>query len=366
MRSLASRALTLAVVALACVANACDGDDTPPSFFDGGGDAPADSTVDAPSDASDASTAHAKILAVHATPDVAAFRLCFGVGLQNDGSDAVTLATAPAPKTAFAPGAGGALPDLGDLSQKAVTPYVVLASAITSAATCDALLAADAGLASGTDYFVLPTIKNGTFAAATTTLLAITGCLPTSIDSSADITTCGLGYDGAKGNLTGRTFALDRVIGNSQRFGVQLAHVASPATGVWTALYNATTVNAVLHPFDGGADEVIAQGITLDTLAPTSAASLSMPLVDQTSIIVSAVNPDGGAPATEAAIPLPLVYEATTGQPSGENAYFVAGANYTFVFVGDPRAPTTLDGGAFNGNALHLLAFPNDPTIPSP
>jgi hypothetical protein len=65
-------------------------------------------------------------------------------------------------------------------------------------------------------------------------------------------------------------------------------------------------------------------------------------------------------------IPLPLVYEATTGQSTGENAYFAPGVNYTFVFLGDPRAGATLDGGVFNGYSLHALAFPNDPTLPAP
>jgi len=356
----APRFIALVAFALPLVALSCDGDDTPPSFFDSGSDA----TSDAPpaSDASDAALPHAKIIAVHASPDLAAVRFCFGVGLQNDGSDAVVLAVAPTPSVA--PGGGAALPDLGvDLSQKAVTPYAVLTSAITTLATCDALVAGDAGLASGTDFFALPTIKNGTLAGGTTILAALTGCASSAVDPSGDITTCGSTY-AASGNLAVKTFSLDRVVANSSRFGAQIAHVSTPATGVWTALYTESTVNAVLHPLDGGADEVIAQGVTEGSLQPSSAASLAAPNVDQTSVIVSAVNPDGGATSAELAIPMPLVYEATTGATTGENAYFDAGANYTFVFVGDPREPTTLDGGAFNGYALHLLAFPNDPTLP--
>ena len=38
--------------------------------------------------------------------------------------------------------------------------------------------------------------------------------------------------------------------------------------------------------------------------------------------------------------------------------------NYAFTVSGDPRAPTTLDGGVFNGYALHLLAFPTNPQLP--
>src|SRR5689334_12512659 len=86
---------------------ACDGDNTPPSFFDSGS---ADATTDATSDASDASdaapTTHAKVILVHASPDVAALRLCFALGVQNDGSDAKMAPIAPLPNNALAPGAG--------------------------------------------------------------------------------------------------------------------------------------------------------------------------------------------------------------------------------------------------------------------
>ena len=342
----------------------CDGDNTPPSFFDSGADATTDAASDVATDASDAApTTHAKVIVVHASPDVPAVRICFALGLQNDGSDAQVAPIAPLPKTALAPGSGAILPDLGvDLSQKAITPYVVVASKIQNNATCDALVGA---LTANTDYFVLPTIKNGTFVASTTVMIAATGCLPTTIDGLADTTTCGADYNATKGNLADRVFKLDRVIGNTQRFGAQLAHLSSPASGVWGAQYGATEVSALLRDFDGGADEIVVDHATLFTLAPSAAASLAMPTVDQTSFVVAAVNPDGGAPPAQSSIPLPLVYEATTGKATGENAYFGPGVNYTFVFVGDPRQPTTLDGGAFNGYSLHALAFPNDPTLPA-
>ena len=347
---------------LALLAVGCTSDDTPAKFFDASTeaatDAPNDALVDSPSDAS---TSHGKIIAVHASPDLAAVRFCFGIGLQNDGSDAAVAPIAPLPQTPLGPGQGAVLSDLGDLSQRAVTPYAVLASKV-GASTCDALLSG--GLTAGSDYFVLSTIKNGTFGSATTHLVALTGCLPIASDALADTTTCGASYDAAKGNLALSVFALDRVIGNTQRFGAQIAHVATPAAGVWSGLYGSNAVSAALHPQDGGADEIIADSVALGALAPTSAASLAMPNVDQTSLVVAAVNPDGGAAPAQSSIPLPLVYEATTGKATGENAYFAPGVNYTFVFVGDPRVSATSDGGAFNGYSLHALAFPNDPAVP--
>jgi hypothetical protein len=349
------------LVAFGLVLWACDGDDTPPSFFDGGGDATADVANEA-SDASEAGpTTHAKLIVVHASPDVAAFRMCFALGVQNDGTDAQMDPIPPLPSTATSPGAGAILPDFGDLSQQAVTPYVIVASKITSAAPCDQLVKS---LTANIDYYPLPTIKRFTFAPGTTSMIALTGCLASALDGLADTTTCGVDYNAAKGNLALQIFSLDRVITNTLRFGAQLAHVATAANGVWSGQFGATQVGALLHPFDGGADEIIVDQTTLFTLSPTSAASLAMPTVDTTAFVVSAVNPDGGTSPAQSSVPLPLVYEATTGQATGENTYFAPGVNYTFVFLGDPRQPTTMDGGAFNGYSLHALAFPNDPKLP--
>jgi hypothetical protein len=309
----------------------------------------------------DAGTEPAKLLAVHASADLGAIRLCFGLGVQNDGSDSKVAAITPVPKAPIVPGVGSALPDLGmDLSMKAVIPYVLLASSIgTSAQTCDALVQS---LAAGTDYFALPIIKNGVLANNTTFMLAIAGCMPSSLDPSGDPTTCGTDYDANKGNISAGVFSLDRVIANTSRFGAQVVHASSAASGVWFTLYGTHAITGLLHPFDGGADEIIASGIPYLQIAPPNAASLSMPVVDQTAFVVSSDNGDAGG---STAIPLPLVYEATTGQATGENAYFVPGVNYAFVVTGDPRAPTTLDGGVFNGYSLHVLAFPTDPTLPA-
>jgi hypothetical protein len=346
------------LIVCSCLLVGCNGDDTPPKFFDSGTDV--DATNDA--DASDASTVHAKIIAVNASADLGTVKLCFGFGFQNDGSDSKVAAIAPVPRGSIIAGGGQPLPDLGlDLSTSAVTPYAVLTSSIgTSAQTCDALIQS---LAAGMDYFAMPTIKNGTLAAGTTVMLAMTGCVPAAIDGSGDATTCGPTYDPSKGNLAASAFSLDKVIGNSSRFGTQVVHAASATSGVWFTLYGTHALTALLRPQDGGADEIIADGVLFQQIAPTSAASLAMPVIDQTSLVMSADNGDAGGQTT---IPLPLVYEATTGQATGENAYFVAGANYTFVVTGDPRVSTTLDGGIFNGYSLHALAFPNDPPLPNP
>ena len=335
-----------ALLGLSCALTlGCNGDDTPPRFFDSGSDA-ADATADGP-DASDAGGGDAKIIVVNASADLGAIRLCVAIGLQNDGSDATIVPITPLPSAAIGPGVGSMLPDLGDLSHKAVTPYAVLVSSIgTSTQTCDSLVNV---LASNKDYFVLPTVKNGTFAAGTTELVAITGCVRSALDSNADTITCGASYNATVGNLLASAFQLDKVIANSQRFGAQIVHASSS--------FGTQGITALLRPFDGGADEIIASNVAYQTLAPKFAASLAMPTVDQTSLVVSADNADGGTTS----IPLPLVYEATTGQATGENAYFVVGSNYTFVLVGDPRAPTTLDGGVFNGFSLHALAYPNGP-----
>jgi hypothetical protein len=344
----------------------CNGDDTPPSFFDSG----TDGTTDATSDAPDGQVqAHAKIIAVHASPDVGAIRICFAIGTQDDGSDGVVAPIQPVPSAAINAGGGAALPDLGlltgmDLSQSALTPYVFLSQLIgTGGQTCDVLASM---LTVNTDFYILPTLKHKTLVPNTTIMFALTGCLRSSLDSMADATTCGPAYDVSTGNLAFETFSLDQVIANTQRFGAQVLDVASPATGVWSLLYGAPIVTASILPLDGGAASVIADTVSLGELAPTTAASLTMPVVDESALQVNALNPDGGAPPVSLTVLLPLVYEATTGQTTGENAYFSPGMNYSFVFLGDPRQPTTLDGGAFNGYSLHALAFPNTPQLPSP
>jgi len=336
----------------------CNGDDTPPRFFDAASDAVVTETG---TDASaDGGAQHAKIIAVNASADLPAIRLCFGVGLQNDGSDSKVAAISPVPSGSIVPGGGVTLPDLGlDLSMSALTPYAMNAASIgTSVQTCDQLVQS---LGAGTDYFALPTIKNGTLATGTTVMIAITGCEPAAIDGAGDSTTCGPTYSPNTGNLVGNAFTLDRVIANTSRFGAQVVHAASATAGVWFASYGTHTLTALLRPQDGGPDEIIASGVLYEEIQPANAASLAMPTIDQTSFVVSADNGDAGGLTT---IPLPLVYEATTGQATGENAYFVAGSNYTFVVIGDPRVSPVLDGGLFNGYSLHTLAFPNDPPLP--
>jgi hypothetical protein len=352
-----SWALRTCALGVALVTMACDGDNTPPSFFDSGTDATLDGAADGPDGAA---TTHAKIIVVHASPDLGAIRLCLAVGTQNDGSDAVVVAAPPIPKGLIAPGGGVVLPDVGDLSGEAVTPYAVLSASIgTSTQTCDTLVK---NLVVGTDYFVLPTIKRLALVPNATFMLAVTGCVRAALDSAADATTCGPTYNATTGNVSASLYTLDQVITNSQRFGAQVVHAAAPTSGSWYTLFGTHGLNALLRPFDGGADEIIATSMLYQQLAPPNAASLAMPAIDQTAFVISADNADAGGATS---IPLPLVYEATTGQVSGENAYFVAGVNYTFVVVGDPRAPTTFDGGVLNGYALHALAFPNNPVVPS-
>jgi hypothetical protein len=353
------RRLRWATTAAVSAVIACTGDDTPPSFFDSGTDA-----TDAANDVDgQVTTTHAKLIAVHASPDVGAIRMCFATGFQNDGSDGVIIPIQPFPSTAISVGGGAVLPDLGmDLSQNAITPYVFLAQLIgTGGQTCDMLASM---LTVNTDFYVLPTIQRKAFVPGTTVMLALTGCLRSSLDPTADATTCGAAYNASTGNLAFDTFSLDQVIANTQRFGAQVVHVASPASGVWSLLYGAPSVSASILPLDGGAPEVI-DTVSVDQIAPMTAASLTMPVVDESAFQVNATNPDGGAPPVSLTVLMPLVYEATTGQTTGENTYFTPGVNYSFVFLGDPRQPTTLDGGAFNGYSLHALAFPNNPQLPS-
>ncbi len=366
---------------------ACSGDDTSTPQDAGSDmnvidDGVPDTGTDTGSDAADAGPARAKILVVHASPDVPPVRICFAVGTKSDGSDAVIAPFPPLPdKTegslpfpGLFPGTGGPLPDLGaDLSQKVIVPYVIIASKVASdvapadggvaPVACDTLLQGDGGLTANVDYMKLPPIPSGTFMPGKTLLLAATGCLPTSADPNANVIACGADYDSTLGNVAIKIFDLDRIIADTQKSGAQVAHL-SPK--LFTGLLAGVT------EIDAGSDAgVVYEPITPNNapvnyaqLKPAPAASLSLPPASNAALVLSAVNPDGGAPIATFPVPFTFIYASTTGQLVGADQYFTANSNYTFVVVGDPQKAFLSDAGV-DGYGLHVLAFPNDPPIPS-
>jgi len=393
----------------------CGGDDTTNNpTTDGGSDGDntdGNTTADTgPGDTgttdgtTEAGPPNAKLIVVHASPNVPAVRVCFGVG---PGNGTVTNAFAALPDTAPAslpypgifPGTGGVFPDVGlDLSPLALTPYAILASVIagdTKAGsdggkerTCDKLIGTDGkgkagagggALTLGTDYVQLPNLPAGTFAKGKTLLIAITGCLPGAANGGST-DKCGSDWTVANGNVGVKILSLDKAAApGATGMGIQVAHLSSPLenTAVFSAgagIYPYITLPA---PADGGTDS--GDGGDGGDAAPPAPPKVWLGGPDKygslspaAAQIVTGVDPttakfgfsvtDKGAPA--GALPLTQIQLLTIGSPTPAD-YFKNGGVYTFVVVGDPAEPSTTDAGTPNLKTLHFLGFPNDPAVPS-
>ncbi len=367
----------------AAMLGACDGDDTPARTLpDAAGmqdTSPLDSTTDGPIVPD--SGPRAKLVLVHAGPDVPAVRVCFAVGTKIDGSDVAIVPIPPLPDQITGaqpypgvfPGTGGVFPDLGvDLSARVIIPYVIIASAVKDDVRSDAgppklncaeLLSNGPNALPSPAYLKLPLIPAGTLATGKTLLLAATGCLPNDPQGAA---LCGANYDSTLGNVALRIFELDnKSTATAAQIGTQLMHLSSAVEGKLQGSITASLIG----PVDASAGDAFVLPMTTNVhfgdLSPKTAIALALTNVDQTALFVSVQNPDSGAPLQNVVVPLSLVYQTTTGQSSGADQYFKTGANYTFVVLGDPAEPNQLDSGTFNGKSLHFLAFPSDPPVKS-
>ena len=380
--------LALAGLAVTSVGGAlaigCTGDDTTPAVLpDAGNDQNVPDTgndVTPQPDAGDGAVpTHARILITHAAPGLPAVRFCFATGKLADGSDATLAPLAPQPdyvtnaKYPYAgvfPGTGFPQPDLGlDLSNKALTPYLILASKITTDIKgadggsaplgCDTLLETDAGLTAA-DFVKLPTIPAGTLANDTTVLLAVTGCLGGNAGGAAR---CGSTYDATNGNVAIKGFVLDRKVAAAGTMGVQVAHLSSATQGL---AQGGTTVGVNTALFDTVADAAVSltTAQVYSELKPTTAAANALPNPNGTVFILTINNPlDASAPTT---VPVPLanIVQLSTGiEDAGASPYFHNGANYAFIILGDPSVPKYLDdaGTIFNTSYLHPIAIPTLP-----
>ncbi len=245
------------------VAVGCGGDDNTVNPTPGTDSGP---TTDAPVTTPDANKgdtsvppkadagSHAKLILVHASPDVPAIRVCFGTGKDAKGADS-TVQPLPAlpdttppglPYPGVFPGTGGAFPDITDLQDVAITPFVVLADAIKTetgdpdAATetaCDKLVGTANKACTGAKcltadkYIALPTIPAQTFLRDNTYLLAAVGCLPSAADPKATAGRCGSNYDGGA-NVAVSISKLDTSFAPPDGgFGAQFVHRASAVEG---------------------------------------------------------------------------------------------------------------------------------------
>lgn len=360
-------------------------------------------------------TQHAKIILVHAAPYAPDFRICFGVGAKNDGSDVAIGPLPPLPhddtnlpleKTypALYAGSGGALPDLTNLETKAITPFLIpvpntkLANDVKSNVnerTCDTLIGTTGQggtstntLVRNTDFFQLATVPTGTFKQGNTFIIGFTGCVRGNTSSTA-MQECGATYDVTSGNLVMKLVQLDRVVTDPTKIGLQVLHLARAIDGYVSASpgFTGGMKNFVGIALDNNGlppNAPVGDAINYGAFVPPVAASDTYSAsqyahsVAYDRIVGYTLMPDAAPAETTvgtAAFPFAVVQRLTYGSvdagngigPAGQPLY-LPGANYTLVLVGDPTAEQLVDDGGANprydGHGIHVLMFPNDPPLP--
>jgi hypothetical protein len=393
--------------------------------FVGDGNAADTNVPDAPLDAGPPPS-HAKLVIVHAAPGMPPFRICFGTGVKNDGSDLVVAALpvlpdakqAPLPYAGFFNGTASPLPDITDLSSIAITPFLVSAAAIqaydssqgTTEPDCTQFIGIDGKgtnanpslkLAPGKDYFPMPTIPAGTFIDDATFLVSVTGCLPDVADAGFSAALCGATWSSATGNLAMSVAQLDTKTVIDGGIGVQFAHRASPVEGLpgtadTTAVgggpdtvVHAPASNGVIPAFswtaDGGSGPVpslepLSTGpvkYSASAVAPpvAFAFSASGPQDPTLAFGVGMVKLDGGVPTFQ---PWPA---GDQGQPGAGDYFslplpviqllsgpmmdggFTPGETYTMVLLGDPTKTIGAIEVVDGGLTSTCAQTPNNPAV---
>lgn len=341
-----------------------------------------------------------KFILVHASHELPAVRFCFGTGVTE--TDVAVLPEVPIPNRphgtltypGLPPGTGAVAPEIPDISYAVITPFVILAETIKGETAdggpdggqdagpdsakeddCVALLGKDGsgGILKAGSYYRLPPISSPLVLPDTTTLIALTGCRPYP-DYLGTEYTCGADYNLHDGSLRAQAFRLDRSIADPTRIGVQVVH-ASPAWDEETKSLNGlATVSQLVSIFSPTGSTQVATiatppGVTLGKAAPDVSVSLSTSVLDPANLVVvstrSGIRGDGGI-VNRVTMSLALVTHLTNGMGTATDANpFVAGQNYAFVLVGDPRYGVLQDGG-MDLTAAHILAFPTNPPFPLP
>ena len=356
---------------------------------------------------------NARVVLVHASPDLGPMRFCLATGQLPDGSDSQTVPVFPPlpnqldgnPLHTVAglyPGSGSALQDLGDFAGVAITVYAIDATKIagdvadagagidggpdaaTEQLTCVALIGPKLGtpgsLTAGKDYYPLGTFAKGTFPRSTTELITLTGCLGNATDRDAGAARCGANWDFTSGNIQSNLYALDTTSAPAANsFGAQVIHAASAVDGFESAeAGNAPVSQFIGLATGGGALPVgvpIAGPINFRGFAPDAAAvqEPGSALASTTSVDDTTFSGTGdGGPIHRFTLSLPTIALLSTGTGTALDGgpYFAPGESYTFVLMGDPTAdPVQLPGAlpdsginpAYNGYGVHFLAFPNHP-----
>lgn len=303
-----------------------------------------------------------------------AIRLCFATG--EPGAEQVAPmapfpsdAIPPASVAGFVPGSGGALPLRTELSKTPLTLIAInsqaLAERITKAsgaertmlqnAKCPELLAPTlngGALVEQTDYLNLGRVPAGVLAPEKTYLISLQGCGPKyfevgGVTANAVIAKCGATYrNTGDQSLKVREVARPQVAANG--LGAQFVHVAVGAH------YTGTSGGATALPVQVSVETSANGSMPLTTTLipydsamspPTTLMNVSLASDRLTVSKVHAANHDFAFATSWTLGRTPV----TLGKP------------FVFVLVGEGLPDTS-----FSNRALHVLAVPSNPEVPSP
>jgi hypothetical protein len=336
-----------------------------------------DATTDAPlADSSSAQDGQAALpttaLFVQASPSLPDVRLCWGTGTAIDG-------VVPFPGDGAMPGSnypgvplGGvvAMPDATPLALPDLTLYAIDAENLARLEegqpaplpTCDALVCGPGSnlpspcLRYNFDYWPVQTITGAGVLAQRDNVIALSGCLPASLDPSATPAVCGADYDATSGNLHADVLQL----------------TATKPVGLWSV--QAAQLSPALAAFEGeGGASLVSFGAE-NTAAAIAVATLTgegslappatvvfeagLPGYGQLGFAVDVVGSDSGAGHLWMSLADSLQLIDPTQDPT---QFFGQPRTYLVAVVGDPNAPhafapVTGDAG-YDGKGLHVLVI---------
>ena len=314
----------------------------------------------------DAGAVPSVLVAVHASPDLFDFRVCFGMSRSPDATSVTfdpktipwpyddTHPMASSNYAGIAVGGGSTLPREIVPSAPYLIPYLIdahtLAMSNNPKATCSARVGTQCVPNSGeclksTDYVELPAIARSEVERGGTRVLAVVGCV------TPGRAACGTAMGGA---LHATLLSLANAPQASvMQLSLQIAHVALGAGPILA------TLDSVLN--DAGP-------FPLDPLqtGPNNGAIVDRP-TDPGSLAWGSQGVSI-AMAADAGLRMSLADLQRISDPSVlPSAYFAEGKSYVFVLVGDTSATNALyvDGGLnpkFDGTALHFVAISTTPS----
>jgi hypothetical protein len=308
-------------------------------------------------------------LILHTSPNLPDVRVCWSVGDGGVTSDLPFPSTGEMPATNY-PGipTGGAvaLADADFLLGDNLTLYLIddwnlQHNLQKGGVACDKLICPDQTncLRPGRDFWQTPAIPQG-LQAASSNVVAIGGCVPWDRDASTDL--CGPGYTtmDPNGNLQAELLLLNKAAPQTGQLAVQAAQL-SP--GVASILGDAAAGRAsvTFGPEDAGEASVVTALASEGIASQVQYVDVSPDLSTYGTLGFAIDIPVADASPTHFWMSLAQSQQivAPTEEP---RTFFGQPRPYLVAVVGDPSAPSTWTGGAYDGTGLHLLVL----TTPTP